>query len=47
MADLVITLAHHENNENNVTLAFPMGIKALEKGHTAGFTITFTRCSLG
>ena len=34
MADLVITLAHHENNENNVTLAFSMGIKALEKGHS-------------
>lgn len=34
MTDLFITLTHHESDENNVTLAFSMGIKALEKGHT-------------
>lgn len=32
-ADLLITLTAHENDENNVTIAFTMGIKALEKGH--------------
>lgn len=30
--DLLITLTHHENNPNNVTIAFTMGVKALEKG---------------
>ena len=33
-ADLLITLTAHENNPNNVTIAFTMGVKALEKGHT-------------
>lgn len=33
MTDLLITLTAHENDENNVTIAFTMGIKALEKGH--------------
>src|SRR5699024_3186417 len=32
-ADLLITLAAHENDENNVTIAFTMGLKAIEKGH--------------
>lgn len=31
--DLLITLTAHENDENNVTIAFTMGMKALEKGH--------------
>ena len=26
-ADLLITLAHHDNNPNNVTIAFTMGWK--------------------
>ncbi|GGG11600.1 hypothetical protein GCM10007425_02410 [Lysinibacillus alkalisoli] len=34
-ADLLITLAHHDNNPNNVTIAFTMGWKAAEKGHKA------------
>lgn len=33
-ADLLITLTAYENNPNNVTIAFTMGTKALEKGHT-------------
>lgn len=32
-ADLLITLTAHENDENNVTIAFTMGLKAIEKGH--------------
>lgn len=31
--DLLITLTKHENDANNVTIAFTMGLKALEKGH--------------
>lgn len=31
--DLLITLTAHESDENNVTIAFTMGMKALEKGH--------------
>ena len=31
--DLLITLTAHENDENNVTIAFTMGVKGLEKGH--------------
>lgn len=31
--DLLITLTAHENDENNVTIAFTMGLKAMEKGH--------------
>ncbi|RSK26121.1 hypothetical protein EJF36_04090 [Bacillus sp. HMF5848] len=33
-ADLLITLTSHENDANNVTIAFTMGVKALEKGHS-------------
>src|SRR5690625_3804935 len=32
-ADLLITLTAHERDANNVTIAFTMGVKALEKGH--------------
>lgn len=32
-ADLLITLTAHDNDPNNVTIAFTMGMKALEKGH--------------
>jgi len=32
-ADLLITLTAHENDENNVTIAFTMGVKAIEKKH--------------
>lgn len=31
--DLLITLTAHERDSNNVTIAFTMGLKALEKGH--------------
>lgn len=31
--DLLITLTAHERDANNVTLAFTVGVKALEKGH--------------
>lgn len=31
--DLLVTLTHHENEANNVTLAFSMGLKALAKGY--------------
>lgn len=31
--DLLITLTAHERDANNVTIAFTMGVKALEKGH--------------
>src|SRR5699024_9644844 len=31
--DLLVTLTANENDENNVTVAFTMGGKALEKGH--------------
>lgn len=31
--DLLITLTAHERDANNVTIAFTMGAKALEKGH--------------
>ena len=32
--DLLITLTADESNSNNVTIAFTMGLKALEKGHS-------------
>lgn len=31
--DLLITLMQHENDANNVTIAFTMGIQALKKGY--------------
>lgn len=31
--DLLVTLTANENNSNNVTIAFTMGLKAIEKGH--------------
>lgn len=33
-ADLLITLTAHERDANNVTIAFSMGLKALQDGHT-------------
>ncbi|HLR60370.1 MAG TPA: DsrE family protein [Pseudogracilibacillus sp.] len=33
-SDLLITLTAHERDSNNVTIAFTMGLKALEKGHS-------------
>lgn len=33
--DLLITLTSHERDANNVTIAFTMGLKALEKGYKA------------
>lgn len=37
--DLLITLTHDEDNENNVTLAFQMGMMALSKGHKVAITL--------
>lgn len=37
--DLLITLTAHENDENNVTIAFTMGGKALEKGHNVSIML--------
>ncbi|HLQ83531.1 MAG TPA: DsrE family protein [Pseudogracilibacillus sp.] len=34
VSDLLITLTAHERDSNNVTIAFTMGLKALEKGHS-------------
>ncbi|WP_217589649.1 DsrE family protein [Lentibacillus saliphilus] len=31
--DMLITLTAHKRDVNNVTIAFTMGLKALEKGH--------------
>lgn len=31
--DLLITLTAHEKDSNNVTIAFTMGVKSLEKGY--------------
>ncbi len=31
--DLLITLTQHERDANNVTIAFTMGLKAVEKGY--------------
>lgn len=33
-ADLLITLTANESDESNVTIAFLMGVKALDKGHS-------------
>src|SRR5699024_598076 len=33
-ADLLITLTANESDESNVTVAFLMGVKALDKGHS-------------
>src|SRR5699024_7040381 len=34
VSDLLITLTAHERDSNNVTIAFTMGLKALEKDHS-------------
>lgn len=33
-ADLLVTLTANESDESNVTIAFLMGVKALDKGHS-------------
>src|SRR5699024_7623950 len=40
-ADLLITLAAHENDEINVTIAFTMGLKVIEQVHTAELMFAF------
>lgn len=32
--DLLVTLTQHERDSNNVTIAFTMGLKAAERGHS-------------
>src|SRR5699024_4273673 len=39
MADLLITLTHHERDSNNVTIAFTMGVEALTKGHSVDLVL--------
>lgn len=39
MADLLITLTQHEENPNNVTIAFTMGNEALNKGHSVDIVL--------
>lgn len=45
--DLLITLTAHESDENNVTIAFTMGIKALEKGHKTEMLLLSNAVHLG
>lgn len=37
--NLTITLTAHERDSNNVTIAFTMGVTALEKGHKASIIL--------
>ncbi len=46
-ADLLITLTAHENDENNVTIAFTMGLKAIEKGHKVEIMLLSNAVHLG
>ncbi len=46
MADLLITLTAHERDSNNVTIAFTMGVKALEKGHSVDVMLLSDAVSL-
>lgn len=45
--DLLITLTAHENDENNVTIAFTMGLKAIEKGHKVEIILLSNAVHLG
>lgn len=45
--DLLITLTHDENNENNVTLAFAMGTKAAMAGHKVELLLLSNAVHLG
>lgn len=45
--DLLITLTHAEDNENNVTIAFAMGEAALDKGHKVELVLLSHAVSLG
>ena len=45
--DLLITLTHNEDNENNVTIAFAMGEAALDKGHKVELVLLSNAVHLG
>lgn len=45
--DLLITLTHNEDDENNVTVAFAMGVAALDKGHKVELVLLSHAVSLG
>lgn len=45
--DLLITLTHNEDNENNVTVAFVMGAAALDKGHKVELVLLSNAVKLG
>lgn len=45
--DLLITLTHNEDNENNVTIAFAMGVAALDKGHKVEMVLLSHAVALG
>lgn len=45
--DLLITLTQEKNDENNVTIAFTMGLKALEKGYSVEMILLSNAVALG
>jgi tRNA 2-thiouridine synthesizing protein D len=46
-ADFVITLAHNKANEKHVTLAFTLGLKALEKDYTTAIILMLDGVDVG
>ena len=46
-AEFVITLAHNKTNEKHVTLAFTLGLKALEKGYSSAILLMLDGVDVG
>ena len=45
--EFVITLSHHKSNEKQVTLAFVMGLKSLEKGYKTAIILMLDGVHVG
>jgi predicted peroxiredoxin len=45
--DFVITLSHNKTNEKHVTLAFTLGLKALEKGYSTAILLMLDGVDVG
>jgi tRNA 2-thiouridine synthesizing protein D len=46
-SDFVITLAHNKSNPKQVTLAFTLGLKSLEKGHSTAIVLLLEGVQVG
>jgi predicted peroxiredoxin len=47
LPEFLITLSHHKNSEKHVTLAFTLGLKAIEKGYRTAIVLLLDGVHVG